>query len=113
MRKKNACGAAQDVGPKHWNQLTLADRVGGNERGLGLEALREFACLPKPTHNVIERSPELIVLLEDKPQIAFLVGRLRTQSRIRRVSANERVAAFVFEIDLRLVQWCAEQIVRT
>src|SRR6267378_2111112 len=103
MRKENTSRASQNIGPKHRHQLALADRVGGHERGLGWEALRKLVCLPKPAHNVIKRLPEPIALLKEGSQIALLIRRLRTQSRVRRISANEGFASFVFKIDLGLV----------
>src|ERR1051325_10688360 len=101
----------EDQRPEDRNLLALADRVGRNECGRGIGMDTVIGCFNEPTGNVIKESAGRGSPLEKVTNLSLLLSTLPCETEIRWISANVRLAALILEVDLRLIQRSAEEVI--
>ena len=101
--------AATEVAPAALGRLSLSPR----KPTAALVCCAIVRGFHEPAGYVIERLPVLrFVPSKIASRSDFLLFGLPLASLVRRISANVRLTAFVLEVDLRLIQWRAEQVIR-
>src|ERR1019366_5285736 len=70
-----------------------------------------FGRLHEPTSDIIQRLPRPCSMSENSLKVFLVRSRLPRRSQIGRVATEVRLSTLIREIDLRLIEWCVEQIV--
>lgn len=71
-----------------------------------------FGGFHEPAGHVIKRFPRFTTVVEDGPEIGLLFVGLPGGTEIRRIPADIRLAAFVLEVNLALIERRFKEVVR-
>src|ERR1700719_89895 len=112
MSKGDLVSSRENEGPKCIDLPALANRVGGDERRNGPGSLTVVGGFHEPARYIVERLPICRSPIKDRLEIGLMFFRLRLAAFIWRIPADVGFAAFVLEVDLCLIQGCAEQVIR-
>jgi hypothetical protein len=107
--KGNGVVAGKNQRPQNGHLLALANAVGAHKGG-GAGGVAAIVCrFHEPAGHVVQAFPAFAAVVKNGFKVVF-VG-LPGAAQIRRIAADIGLAAFVLEVDFRLIQRRVEQII--